>query len=198
MNLHYLNKYLKYKNKYLNLKNIKFNFLKGGNVPIFNIDDIKFINQFNNDDMELYLNPIYGLFLHESGLLKNLYFLNKENYLKYLQPIHYDFIYNNINILINNIFLNELYTYTSLLRPTNHITNDSNTYTPYNIGRYIAYLYLVKEKKINLNSNFLNKKYYVKEIIKINNKDNNDIINNYIKINNKITNNKNNILDDDK
>ncbi len=70
--------------------------MKGGDKPFLTEEEIKLINQFsdldikNYPDIELYLNPIYGLFLCYSDLIINLYFLTKDNLIN-------DIEYNNDN-----------------------------------------------------------------------------------------------------
>ena len=69
-------KYLKYKIKYLELKKNYLN-IKGGGKPF--ISDYN-INLFNPEIpshilMESYLNPIYGLYMCESGFITNNYYL---------------------------------------------------------------------------------------------------------------------------
>ena len=60
-------KYLKYKTKYLNLKNIK-----GGLPLIINEKDIENINQFKDENIEKYFNPIYGLCFYKTYFISNI------------------------------------------------------------------------------------------------------------------------------
>ena len=71
MNL-YFRKYLKYKIKYLKLK---FSHQIGGDKPVIMLN--KQINRFSDPNMEKYLNPIYGLYMCESGFITNTFFLHK-------------------------------------------------------------------------------------------------------------------------
>ena len=68
-----LNKYLKYKNKYLQLKNLNYK-QYGGELPIIN--NIVGINLFTDPDMEIHMNPIYGLILCNNGFIINNYCLH--------------------------------------------------------------------------------------------------------------------------
>ena len=74
---YYQNKYLKYKIKYLELKNSHtFINMTGSGKPL--IDPTKHkINFFDhtNNEMEEYLNPIYGLIMCESGYIQNNFHL---------------------------------------------------------------------------------------------------------------------------
>ena len=74
----YKNKYLKYKSKYLHLRNIKYNQF-GGELPI--ILNVNAINLFTDPHMELYMNPIYGLVLCNTGYIPNIYWLNKNKFI---------------------------------------------------------------------------------------------------------------------
>ena len=124
----YLQKYIKYKIKYLDLKNniyknYKNKLLKGGDRFYINEDNVHLINRkiiinddkLNVDDMELHFNPIYGYFLCECDLLRNLYHLNPFNdqYVKYIKE-KYNINKKNINTYINkyhNLFSLEYDSY---------------------------------------------------------------------------------------
>jgi hypothetical protein len=71
----YYNKYLKYKNKYLELKKTQI----GGDKA--NITYIHKLNRFLDNDMEQFLNPIYGYILCEIGFISNNYFLNESEFI---------------------------------------------------------------------------------------------------------------------
>jgi len=120
--IYYL-KYLKYKNKYLQLKNIQI----GGDKPF--IKNIDAINLFSDPDMELYLNPIYGLIMCESGYIINNYYLRESKLIDTPE-----------SILIKKISK----SIPGSVQPTNDIMLNIR---PIDIGHYIAIKY------INKNSN---------------------------------------------
>ncbi len=100
MNINYFDKYIKYKNKYLNLKIYNNKILIGGSLYIDD-ENIKFINRFNTyddngKDMEKFLNPIYGLYMHESGFISNLFGLNKLGLIKFIKTTEYIEKYSEI------------------------------------------------------------------------------------------------------
>ena len=151
--MNYLQKYIKYKNKYLILKNN----LKGGNLYITN-DDIKYINRFKTEtDIEIFLNPIYGLYMYESGFISNIFFLNKANLLDVIIFKNED---EKKHIIDTAKIINKIYNNNGLNIPTNDIYISDiekdgkirTKYTPYAIGSYIALLFLHIKKK-DLKSN---------------------------------------------
>ena len=71
-------KYLKYKMKYLELKNSYLNIeMKGGDKPFLTNDNINLFNPAiqSQELMEPYLNPVYGMYMCESGFITNSYYL---------------------------------------------------------------------------------------------------------------------------
>ena len=67
-------KYKKYKLKYLKMKKDILQY--GGDKPVLRYIDR--INRFRNGtDMEICLNPIYGLYMCENGFIENNYHLYK-------------------------------------------------------------------------------------------------------------------------
>ena len=162
-------KYLKYKIKYLKLKKNYLN-IKGGNKPFLKNDNN--INLFNPEIpshilMESYLNPIYGLYMCESGFITNNYYLydcfNKTilDKAKYAKRIH------DLSRIV-----------TRTVQPTNDIITKIKSI---DIGRYIAILFFYKfypnyitftkkqdkEAIISFTSTRLHKKYN-KDLIKFN------------------------------
>ena len=118
----YYSKYLKYKQKYLQLIN-----QTGGDKPI--ISRPNDINRFpSGSDMEKFLNPIYGLYMCESGYIDNNYWLHTHKLILTEQS-------SKIKKLSRSI--------PGSVQPTKIIMD----YTPLDIGRYIALLYICKEKQ---------------------------------------------------
>ena len=120
----YYHKYLKYKTKYLKMKN---SFQIGGGKPLINI--LKNINLFSVPNMEELLNPIYGLYMCESGFVINNF---------YLDDIERTQLTKTIRILTKEI--------PGSIQPTNEIMINV---TPEDIGRYAALLYSNLFYKIN-------------------------------------------------
>ena len=68
--MNYCEKYLKYKKKYIQLKaHIKIQ--TGGDKAY--IQQINLINLFVDEEMEKYMNPIYGFYMCETNYINNLY-----------------------------------------------------------------------------------------------------------------------------
>jgi hypothetical protein len=92
--MYYHDKYLKYKNKYLKLKsemNLTINNKIGGETPI--IEDLNFFNFIDNNEIESYLNPIYGLIMSKNGYIENIFFLDQINLIEkknnpFIRPIN--------------------------------------------------------------------------------------------------------------
>jgi hypothetical protein len=151
--MNYLKKYIKYKNKYTYLKNNLYLVNQKGGKLFVKDEDIKYINRFDNNnnynyhlDIELFLNPIYGLIMFQSGFISNIYFINKDknkNMKSYL----------DIDIKVDNYkIINKLYTNIGNIvrHSTIIITNIEN------ISKYIALLYLCKDLfKDDIENNFL-------------------------------------------
>jgi hypothetical protein len=122
-------KYLKYKIKYLKLKKSYLN-IKGGNKPFLKNDNINLFNPTieSHNKMEPYLNPIYGLYMCESGFITNNYYLYecfKNNEIsKYAKKI------KDLSRVV-----------TRTVQPTNEIITSIK---PIDIGRYIAILFFCK------------------------------------------------------
>ena len=120
----YYLKYLKYKTKYLQLKNLQF----GGDQPL--ITNIDKINLFTDQEMETYLNPIYGMILCNNGYIPNNYFLYKSKFINTDNSEIIEKTCKNIN---------------GIIQPTNDIMN----FKAIDFGHYIAIKY------INMKYNFL-------------------------------------------
>jgi len=115
-------KYLKYKNKYLQLKNLQYK-QYGGELPIINnIDDI---NLFTDPDMEIHMNPIYGLILCNNGFILNNYCLHKSKLIN--TPLS-----KHITIICNKI--------PGTIQPTNKLMSKPSI----DYGRFIALKYINK------------------------------------------------------
>ena len=131
-------KYLKYKEKYLKLK-AKWE-QTGGAKPMSNI--LKGINLFVDPDMELYLNPIYGVIMCESGYIKNNFYLHESNFI------------NTEDAKIISQVSREI---PGLIQPTKEIMQKIK---PDTIGKYIGLLYVSKSqwyKDLNAKSKALTK-----------------------------------------
>jgi hypothetical protein len=113
-------KYKKYKLKYLKMKK---NILQyGGDKPV--LQNINKINRFKTGtDMEICLNPIYGLYMCMNGFIPNNIYL-------YNMTQSTDSRTQKINNITRNIF--------GVIRPVNDIAKFSSR----DIGRYIALLYV--------------------------------------------------------
>ena len=124
----YQQKYLKYKTKYLQLKTLhSYNNQIGGNKPV--IINYNNINLFiPGSEMEQFLNPIYGLYMCESGFIINSYWLFRND------------LTDDTNIQIINRLCTGI-PGTGIVKPTKDILK---YYTPIDIGRYIALLYICK------------------------------------------------------
>ena len=121
----YQTKYLKYKNKYLQLKTDIYNQIGGDKPFITTYNDI---NLFIDPEMEKYLNPIYGLYMCESGYIMNKYWLAKSK-----------LITEDIGQKI--LKLTTVFPGTGEIYPTRDIIRNI---TPIDIGRYIGLLYICK------------------------------------------------------
>jgi hypothetical protein len=129
-------KYLKYKMKYLELKNSYLNIeMKGGDKPFLTNDNINLFNPAIQSQklMEPYLNPVYGMYMCESGAITNSYYL-----------------YNTFK----DIFIDKLLEYAKKIKKLSRPINDSvqpipefEKVNPIDIGRYIALLYICKNNK---------------------------------------------------
>ena len=127
----YKDKYLKYKNKYLQLKN---NNQKGGGIPL--LKNASLINQFTNEHMQQYMNPLPGLILYFTGTLSNIYWLQKYNFLQ-PQFIEKAFLDKNLIVmaeLIQKICIDN----PSIIKPTQTLHKIS----PKEFGRFIALKYI--------------------------------------------------------
>ena len=127
----YKDKYLKYKNKYLQLKN---NNQKGGGIPL--LKNASLINQFTNEHMQQYMNPLHGLILYFTGTLSNIYWLKKHNF---LQPQFIEEAFSHKNL----IFMAELIQKVcidnpGIIKPTQTLHKIS----PKEFGRFIALKYI--------------------------------------------------------
>ena len=123
--MNYYSKYLKYKNKYLLLKYSLNNIQIGGDKPFLKNDNR--INFFidGDEEMDQFLNPVYGLILSESGFIINNYWLGKNNFLSTEE--------SNLIIKISKDIPGSV-------QPTNVIMN----LKPIDFGRYIAIKYINK------------------------------------------------------
>jgi hypothetical protein len=145
-------KYLKYKMKYLELKNSYLNIeMKGGNKPFLTNYNI---NLFNHNmpmsesskltkQMEPYLNPIYGLFMAESGYITNNFHLynlyqcnfDKSTARKDLKELPFAEKINKLTTkLVGHIHP----------QPIKKIRDSNIGLKPIDIGRYITILYFLK------------------------------------------------------
>ncbi len=118
---------------------------QGGDKLYITNENIKSINQLSNNntdsDIELCLNPIYGLYMCESGYIINNYYL-------------YDILFkteNKINKDKNELISRAIKNIskiegTSIVRPTNKISE----ITSRDIGRYLALMYLYKKYNENI------------------------------------------------
>ena len=137
---HFKKKYFKYKMKYLGLKNTYLNIeMKGGDKPVLTNDNINLFNPTLDSHklMEPYLNPVYGLYMCESGFITNTFYLYKafpSTELEYAKKII------KLSRSINDS-----------IQPT----LDFENVDPIDIGRYIALLYICKNNInfITINSN---------------------------------------------
>ena len=202
----YLQKYIKYKIKYLDLKNniyknYKNKLLKGGDRFYINEYNVHLINRkiiinddkLNVDDMELHFNPIYGYFLCECDLLRNLYYLNPFNelYVKYINKknintfkniyhnlfsLEYDsYIYNIANILNNNYTLSsnqDIQYIIKFQQIYNFIDNKirlgnnilyNENITPYFLGQFIGFYYIYIKFKNEIINKFNKKKIIIQD-----------------------------------
>jgi hypothetical protein len=133
-------KYLKYKMKYLELKDSYLNIeMKGGDKPFLTNDNINLFNPTIESQklMESYLNPVYGLYMCESGFITNSYYLHDtftDKQFEYADKI------KNLSRDINGS-----------IQPT----LEFEKIEPRVIGRYIALLYICRDNKdfIKINSN---------------------------------------------
>ena len=171
---------------------------QGGDKLYITNENIKLINQLSNNntdsDIEMCLNPIYGLYMCESGYIINNYYL-------------YDILFktkNNINKDNNELISRAIKKIskiegTSIVRPTDKISNISSL----DIGRYLALMYLYKkyneninnkkkdkndkknknDEKINNNEEKIKCKKMLTNYLNFSNKDKEKIIKNYIKNN---------------
>jgi hypothetical protein len=129
-------KYLKYKMKYLELKNSYLNIeMKGGDKPFLTNDNINLFNPAIDSQklMEPYLNPVYGMYMCESGFITNSYYL-----------------YNTFK----DIFVDKILELAKKIKKLSRPINDSvqpipefEKVNPIDIGRYIALLYICKNNK---------------------------------------------------
>ena len=152
----YFDKYKKYKNKYLELKK-----QIGGDTPF--ITNPNLINLFTDPEMEQYLNPIYGLVLSESGYIINNYYLS-------------DLLQTEESKLIKKIVKKIPGTF----QPTNKLME----LKPVDYGRYIAIKYLLMKGFISIinSQNGKGNKINVFNSVNDINKQDNDILNGYIKL----------------
>ena len=128
----YYLKYLKYKTKYLQLKNLQF----GGDQPL--ITNIDKINLFTDQEMETYLNPIYGMILCNNGYIPNNFFLSKSKFINTENS-------KIINTENSKIIKKTCKNINGITQPTNNIMD----LDAIDFGRYIAIKY------INMKYNFL-------------------------------------------
>jgi len=101
---------------------------KGGDKP--NDVEPEFVNRFDDSDMEMYMNPIYGLIYCEIGYIPNIFFLEESE-------IKNDFIPENHLRIIKKLCMRE--GVTTIIKPTRDIMNEKVTLT--DIGQYIAIKY---------------------------------------------------------
>ncbi len=118
-------------------------FQRGGHKP-YNVNPHT-INRFTNPEMEQHMNPIYGLFMCESGYLPNLYFLNKSRLLEsfsenFCKNIIEEELLKHHTEIINKACTQEHGS--NIIIPTKEIMNKK--FTPLDIGRYIAVKYIIK------------------------------------------------------
>jgi len=160
----YYDKYIKYKNKYLNSKE---KLLNGGDKT--KISNITIFNAFPDEEMDKYLNPIYGLIMCETGYLCNthcLYHLYKntvpdKNNTK-IHALNQDrIIYDNVIQMVHNH-----------IQPNSTILN---TIKPIDIGKYIAIKYINKCHNI-LHISKDNTYYLTNDLPKNTNKELNELI----------------------
>ena len=131
-------KYLKYKMKYLKLKNTYLNIeMKGGDKPFLTNDNINLFDPTikSQELMEPYLNPVYGLYICESGFITNCFYLYKA-----FPSTKLEYAKNANKIIKLSRSLNDS------IQPTLEFENIN----PIDIGRYIALLYICKN-----NNNFI-------------------------------------------
>ena len=131
-------KYFKYKMKYLGLKNTYLNIeMKGGDKPVLTNDNINLFNPTLDSHklMEPYLNPVYGLYMCESGFISNHFYL----YSTFKASVSE---YNNYGQKIVNLSR----SLDDEIKPNKKVYTINST----NIGRYIALLYICKN-----NTNFI-------------------------------------------
>jgi hypothetical protein len=131
-------KYLKYKQKYLELKDSYLNIeMKGGDKPFLTNDNINLFNPAiqSQELMESYLNPVYGLYMCESGFITNNFYLSDQS-----TELEYAYA-NKIRKLSRDI--------NGSIQPTLEFENVN----PIDIGRYIALLYICKNNKNFINMN---------------------------------------------
>jgi hypothetical protein len=128
--MNYYSKYLKYKNKYLLLKSaLAENKIQlGGEKPFLSVNYN--INFFTNQEMNDYLNPIYGLIMCESGYVINNYYLAKSKLIDTPE-----------SQLIEKKICKEI---PGSIQPTNDIMK----LQPIDFGRYIAIKYINMKNKI--------------------------------------------------
>ena len=120
---------------------------EGGDLPY--LDDNSQINFFEDEEMEKYLNPIYGAVIHLSGFIKNHYYLHLlltktsselgESNLKY--KAH--FVYRSTT------FVNDKF------RPTEKLFDTKNEINTYKLGIYLGFKYfsMKNDKFISINKN---------------------------------------------
>jgi hypothetical protein len=169
-------KYLKYKMKYLELKDSYLNIeMKGGDKPLLTNYNINLFNPSirSQNLMEPYLNPVYGLYMCESGFITNSYYLYsafKDEKFDYVEQVEYAKKIKRLSRDINGS-----------IQPNDEVSKIK----PIDIGAYIALLYICKDNKdfINISNGRLNvvkqysfskdKNYLLKTYI--------ETLNNYIK-----------------
>ena len=154
---HFQKKYLKYKSKYLQLKNVTYN-QYGGALPLINY--VYDVNKFTDPDMELYMNPIHGLVLCNTGYIPNIYWLNKSKFINQkLMPYLSEQSLADLTkkgVLINKVCKDIPGT----IQPSNVFME----LKPIDYGRYIAIKYFNNKQqffsitemyKININSKLI-------------------------------------------
>ncbi len=143
------NKYLKYKNKYLQLKT----YLEQTGGAKLIIKNINIINQFTDPNMEQYLNPIYGLYMCESGEVENLFLLYNKFYSKSeTKKNRYSFI--NLPDILSDTMINacriNITRISTFIPPSIRVTSNISKLDPLIIGQYIALFYIIKTFDINI------------------------------------------------
>ena len=143
-----------YKRTRKNKQKNKINMQTGGDIPLpVIIKDVNFFEDGDKkyyDDIDEYLNPVYGCIMNEIGYIENNYYLAKEingDEEKMLSP-EMKYMKKILTVVPPNV------------RPTIDIMK---YISPYNIGRFIACLYFYN--KTNNNENKKKNDEIIKDII---------------------------------